>query len=61
MDIALRYHCKDGNVKWVSLLLWAGADPFSKGPCTPADDPDEDEDICVLEYAAIYGHVDILI
>jgi hypothetical protein len=27
-DIALRHHCKDGNLKWISLLLWAGADPW---------------------------------
>ena len=25
--MALRYHAADGNLKWVSLLLWAGADP----------------------------------
>ena len=25
--MALRYHVREGNLKWVSLLLWAGADP----------------------------------
>jgi hypothetical protein len=25
--MALRYHAGEGNLKWVSLLLWAGADP----------------------------------
>ena len=27
-NIALRHHAKEGNLKWVSLLLWAGADPM---------------------------------
>jgi hypothetical protein len=31
-DVALRQHCHDGNVKWVSLLMWSGADPTSIGP-----------------------------
>ena len=26
INIALRHHCKEGNLKWVSLLVWAGAD-----------------------------------
>ncbi len=25
--MALRYHCGQGNLKWVSLLMWAGTDP----------------------------------
>ena len=29
-NIALRYHCKEGNVKWIALMLWAGADPYAK-------------------------------
>jgi hypothetical protein len=29
--IALRYHANEGNTKWVSLLLWAGADPCERG------------------------------
>jgi hypothetical protein len=31
-DMALREFCRDGNLKWVSLLMWAGADPRSHGP-----------------------------
>lgn len=58
LDIALRYHCKEGNLKWVSLLLWAGADPYSKGPDTPHDD--DPESFCsALELAAIYGHHEV--
>ena len=32
--MALRYHAAEGNVKWVSLLLWAGADPRVAGAAT---------------------------
>lgn len=59
INVALRYHCKEGNLKWVSLMLWAEADPYSKGPCDPGYDPDPDEEISALEYAALYGHLDI--
>src|SRR4029077_14582601 len=38
-DMALRQACTDGNLKWVSLLLWAGANPRSKG--LAVDDLDE--------------------
>src|SRR5262249_10897720 len=41
-DRALRYFCSKGDLKWVSLLLWAGADPRSSGP-TLGDDDDERE------------------
>jgi hypothetical protein len=33
LDCALRYFCGEGDLKWVSLLLWAGGDPRSRGPC----------------------------
>jgi ankyrin repeat protein len=59
INIALRYHCKEGNLKWVSLMLWAGADPFSKGPGTPEEESDPEEDLCALEYAALYRHIEI--
>ena len=59
VNIALRHHCKEGNLKWVSLLLWAAADPLAKGPDSPDEDPDPDEDLCALEYAALYKHFDI--
>jgi hypothetical protein len=41
-DIALRQHCHDGNLRWVSLLMWAGADPTSIGPTIEYlnDDPE---------------------
>ena len=59
VNMALRHHCREGNLKWVSLLLWAGADPFAKGPDTPDEEPDPEEDLCALEYAALYKHFDI--
>jgi ankyrin repeat protein len=32
IDCALRHFCFAGDLKWVSLLMWAGADPRSRGP-----------------------------
>lgn len=40
--MALRYHAADGNLKWVSLLLWAGADP--RLPVPRLDDSEVDEE-----------------
>ena len=59
-NIALRYHCKKGDLKWVSLMLWAGADPYAKGFDIDeiGHDPDK-EKMCALEYAALYDHLDI--
>jgi hypothetical protein len=37
IDCALRYFCGEGDLKWVCLLLWAGADPRSTGPCLGKD------------------------
>lgn len=59
VNMALRHHCMEGDLKWVSLLLWAGADPFARGPDSPGEDPDPEEDLCALEYAALYKHFDI--
>ncbi len=57
INMALRYHCKEGNLKWVSLLLWAGADPYTKGPHSPNDEPEDH--VSALELAALYGHIDV--
>jgi len=43
VDRALRHFCYEGDLKWISLLVWAGADPRSRGPTLDdrwADDPD---------------------
>ena len=58
-NIALRHHCRDGNLKWVSLMLWAGADPYAKGPPDPNEESDPEGDICALEYAALYDHAEL--
>lgn len=62
-DIALRYHCKEGNLKWVSLMLWIGADPFKPGPSEPGEEYDEDEEeeegLSALGWAALYGHYEV--
>jgi hypothetical protein len=59
-NIALRHHCKEGNVKWVSLMLWAGADPFKPGAESAGEELDaEDEGLSALGYAALYDHFEI--
>lgn len=53
-DIALRHHAAAGDLKWVSLMLWAGADPLSVGFDRPDIDPElyKGEDQTAVEYAA---------
>lgn len=41
-DMALRQFCQEGKLKWVCLLMWAGANPRSRGPAL--DDADHGED-----------------
>jgi hypothetical protein len=57
-NIALRYHCNEGNLKWVSLMLWAGADPHKRGSadCCEEIPADEDNGLSALGYAALYNH-----
>lgn len=44
-DMALRQACQDDDLKWVSLLMWLGANPRSKGLATEdLDGPDEFQD-----------------
>lgn len=52
MDIALRYHTYKENKKWISLMLWAGADPYSVG-VREADVGDADDRDCALEIAVL--------
>ena len=43
--MALRQACQDEDLKWVSLLMWLGANPRSNGLATDAlDDPHARED-----------------
>jgi hypothetical protein len=59
INIALRHHCYEGNLKWVSLLIWAGADPLARGPKDTGENSDPEEDFNALEWAAFMGHVEI--
>jgi hypothetical protein len=38
--MALRVHAREGDMKWVSLLIWAGADPRLEVPDLDSDPPE---------------------
>jgi hypothetical protein len=59
-NIALRHHCKEGNLKWIALMLWAGADPFKAGTESPNEELNGDyEGLSALGFAALYGHYEV--
>ncbi|WP_437191550.1 ankyrin repeat domain-containing protein [Planctomicrobium sp. SH527] len=58
-NIALRHHCREGDSKWVSLLLWAGADPYDESSDWPDDGEEHDEGTAALVYAALHRHFQI--
>jgi ankyrin repeat protein len=57
LDRGLRHAADKGDLKWVSLLLWAGADPRSKGPKDEDDDEESYttalEEACYLDDPAV--------
>lgn len=53
-DQALRYHANKGDEKWVSLMLWVGADPRSCGPVALDDSRDDEECFITALRAASY-------
>lgn len=61
-DMALRQFCQEGHLKWVSLLMWAGANPRSRGPAL--DDVDHVDNAewhtTALHEACASGNVEIL-
>lgn len=59
LDRALRYFCREGDLKWVSLLMWARADPRTMGPVF-LDASDPDMDVTALQEATSSGRVEIL-
>ncbi|RXH56688.1 ankyrin repeat domain-containing protein [Granulicella sibirica] len=59
LERALRHFSREGDLKWVSLLLWAGADPRSIGP-SGMDEHDPESYVSALEQAAASSHVEIL-
>lgn len=61
-NIALRHHCNKWNMKWVSLMLWLGADPYARGVSEPGDSEDIDapnDPWCAIDYALGSGHPEI--
>jgi ankyrin repeat protein len=58
-NIALRYHSSEGNLKWVSLMLWAGADPYAPGRRSLTE-PVEDNypEYSAVRNAADYGQLE---
>ncbi|VTT98785.1 unnamed protein product [Gemmataceae bacterium] len=59
-NVALRHHCVEGNMKWVSLMLWAGADPYAPGAHRWDDEPDADDPgASAVELAASYGRFEV--
>jgi len=54
-NIALRHHCKERNLKWISLMLWAGADPYAKGLDFPSEEDDPEMYESALGWAAWRG------
>jgi len=61
IDRALRHFCFEGDLKWVSLLMWAGANPRSVGPTIDeAYELDESEYLDALSAAACREDVKIL-
>lgn len=60
-NIALRYFCSKGDMKWTSLMLWAGADARSLGPTLGEKDPtDPDCYVSGIQEACYAGNVEVL-
>lgn len=59
-DRALRHFCFEGNLKWVSLLMWVGANPRSSGPMFDYDEDDPDGYTTALDAATFCKDVQIL-
>jgi hypothetical protein len=59
--MALRRHAEEGNLKWVSLLLWAGADPRLAVPRIDRRDWEEEAEAeTALHEAVRHGQVEIV-
>lgn len=60
-NMALRYFCSKGEMKWISLMLWAGADARAMGATLDEKDP-TDPDCCIsaMQEACYAGNVEVL-
>jgi hypothetical protein len=60
-DCALRYFCDKGDMKWISLMLWAGANPRSSGPNLDKYHTNDPECFTTaLREASYSGNVEVL-
>jgi hypothetical protein len=60
-DSALRYFCGKGDLKWINLMLWAGASPRTRGPNLDKDYTNDPECfITALREASYSGNVEVL-
>jgi ankyrin repeat protein len=60
-NMALRYFCSKDEMKWVSLMLWCGADARAMGPSLDEKDPsDSDCYVSALQQACYAGNVEVL-
>lgn len=62
LDMALAIHCREGDEKWVSMLMWAGGNPHAKVrdiECKKQADKPWAQ-ISGAEEAARKGHVQVL-
>ncbi len=59
LNLALRYHAQHGNLKWVSLLMWAGGDPHLHLP-EVGEKPCPKTDTSALEEAVRFNRDEIV-
>ncbi len=59
-NMALRRHAREGNLKWVCLLMWAGADPRTEVPNIDGFTIDEEDLGTALQDALTYGQFEIV-
>lgn len=60
-NMALRYFCSKGEMKWISLMLWAGADGRAMGPSLDETEPtDPDCYVSAMQEACYSGNVEVL-
>lgn len=59
LNLALRYHAQQGNLKWVSLLMWAGGDPHLHLP-EIGEKPSPKTDTSAIEEAVTLNRKEIV-
>jgi hypothetical protein len=61
VDQALRYIAKENDLKWISLMLWAGANPRTPGPTLfEGHEDDPDWHTTAIDEACYNGNIEIL-